>query len=120
MYDLADIKAAFGLAPHTRGGLFEKLLPKLQDERKISYCEWIIRDRDGNLVERRVAQPSDTMNIIVEYWKRLPEKKQKKYYDVAEEMLHSIARSHKYFDEDVMWDTILKRWREEQKGIDHD
>lgn len=99
VYSISDLKSELGLTPHTRKGLLEKLLPILEEERKITILDWRIRDRYGEFKWLRMLTPSDMFILIVEYYKRLPEKKQTKIKDKAESLLYDIALFEDWFED---------------------
>lgn len=109
VYSIADIKSELGLAPHTRGGIFEKTLVKLEEDNQLMVLCWILHDEDKKLVEYRMLTPSDSIRIVVEFFKALPEKKQKKIYERANNLVFSIALWNDYFDNNKLWSTIWKR-----------
>jgi len=92
VYSIADIKAELGLTPHTRTGLLEKLISVLEEERRISVLDWRIKNHDGNFEWLRMLTPSDSMVLISEYYRKLPDKKKNKVKDTAEDLLKLIAR----------------------------
>lgn len=91
VYSVNDIKTELGLSLHTRNGLLEKLLLTLEEERRLIVLDWKIKNRDGDFEWHRMLTPSDTMTLIAEYYRHLPDKKQKKIRDTAEKMLKHLA-----------------------------
>lgn len=93
IYSISDLKAELGLLPHTRSGLLERLLPVLEEERLIQILDWRIKNRDGDFVWHRMLTGSDMFRLIVEYYKRLPDKKKEKIAETANYLLSSISLS---------------------------
>lgn len=91
VYSINSIKADLGLTPHTRNGLFERLISQLEEDRKISVLDWRLKNRDGEFVWYRMLSPSDAVTMIVEYYKALPDKKKDKIFEKANDMISTVA-----------------------------